>query len=235
MRYLIKGNEIRSENAAKPPSAAGKWLLAWIQRLPSNAEGLDLGCGKLRYTIPLSRRLASVIAVDSEIQLTRQQKIGSRVCSIKQYVARHLSNVRVYASDDLKWQERRYDVILCSNVLSAIPLRGTRIGLLKSAYKCLRRDGIFLVTSQFRNSHFSAWKSQRNAEIYLDGYLVHSSKRTSFYGLLDAESLRRLCTTVGFDIIESGHTKETAYVLARRPVERKGVTSQTIRIKLFPR
>jgi SAM-dependent methyltransferase len=233
MRYLVKGNEIRSENAAKPPSAAGKWLLGWIRQLPSNAEGLDLGCGKLRYTIPLSRRIASVTAVDSEIQLTRQQKIGSRVCSIGEYVARHLPNVKVYPSDDLKWQKRRYDVILCSNVLSAIPLRGTRMGLLKSAYKCLRRDGVFLVTSQFRNSHFSAWKSHPNAEIYLDGYLVHSSKRTSFYGLLDARSLRRLCVIAGFDIIESGHTKETAYVLARRSVQRKGVVSRSIRIKLF--
>lgn len=235
MRYFVKGVEIRSENAAKPPSAASKWLLNWIRCLPAEADGLDLGCGKLRYTIPLAKRIGSVTAVDSRVQLDRKQRIGSKISSVRSYAKRYLANVRICCSDDAEWRTCRFDVILCSNVLSAIPDYRTRVRLLQAAYNCLRSDGLFLLTTQFKNSHFSAWKSAPNAKKFLDGYLVRGRKGTSFYGLLNADSLTNLCRTAGFDIVESGHVKETAFVLARRAKRPRKFICKSLSINLaFP-
>ena len=76
MRYVVRGLEIRTENAAKPIGRASRWVLKWIEGLPSNAVALDYGCGNLRYTVPLAERVRSVYAVDSEYQVRRVQKLG---------------------------------------------------------------------------------------------------------------------------------------------------------------
>ena len=71
------------------------------------------------------------------------------------------------------------------------------------------------------NSHFSGWKAAHRAAPYLDGFLVHGKRGTSFYGLLDACALARLCRASGFKILSAGHVKELAYVVAKRQVKGK--------------
>lgn len=226
MRYVIRGLEIRSENAAKPASSAGRWMLDWIRKLPVSATGLDIGCGKLRYTVPLAKRISSVTAVDSAIQLSRQQTMFGTVSSVRAYASKALRNVTVCTLEDPTWRLKRYQIILCSNVLSAIPCRKTRKRLVKAAYLCLAPQGRLLLTTQYRNSHFDRWKSAQNAERYLDGFLVRGKRGLSFYGLLDAKALARLCRECGFRILQEGHVKELAYVLARRPNKRQPHTGE---------
>ena len=220
MRYLVRGLEIRSENAAKPASSAGRWMLNWIRTLPANARGLDIGCGKLRYTVPLAKRISSVTAVDSAIQLNRQATIFGTISSVRRYASRTLRNVTVCSLEDPVWRRKRYQIILCSNVLSAIPCRKTRKRLIRTAYTCLAPQGKLLLTTQYRNSHFNRWRRARNAYSYLDGFLVQGKRGTSFYGLLDASALARLCRECGFTVLEEGHANELAYVLAHRPRKR---------------
>jgi 2-polyprenyl-3-methyl-5-hydroxy-6-metoxy-1,4-benzoquinol methylase len=216
MRYAIRGLEIRSENAAKPASSAGRWMLNWIRQLPVDAHALDIGCGKLRYTVPLSRRTTSVTAVDSAIQLDRRQRLFGKLASVRAYAAETLSNVKVYELEDRTWHRKRYEIIVCSNVLSAIPCRKTRTRLVRTARTCLSARGRLLLTTQFRNSHFKRWKTARNAARFLDGYLVRGKRGTSFYGLLDAAALAQLCRRCGLRILQTGHAGELAYVLASR-------------------
>src|SRR3954451_20261754 len=121
MRYNINGTEVRSENAAKPACFAGRWVLDWMSMLDRRASALDLGCGKLRYTVHLSRLLQSVVAVDSKAQIDRVQKLFGLDCSVREYTARYLPNVSAFAFDEPQWRRSQYSVILCSNVLSAIP------------------------------------------------------------------------------------------------------------------
>ncbi len=217
MRYIIRGRQIRSENAAKPASSASRWMLRWIGTLPRTATALDLGCGKLRYTVPLAKRIAAVTAVDSRIQLNRKQLLFGKRCSVREYVSRRLLNVRVHGVDSLSWRRSRYQVILCSNVLSAVPCRRTRKALISVAYACLAPQGQFLLTTQYRNSHFDGWKTAPGTKRYLDGFLVQGRRGLSFYGLLDAHALMRLCRASGFRILKAGHVKELAYVIAVRP------------------
>jgi len=216
MRYRVRGLEIRSENAAKPASSAGKWMLDRIRELSPSAIGLDIGCGKLRYTVPLAKRISEVTAVDSAEQLRRKQKLFGKRCSIREHASTCLPNVIVRSLDEREWSRRRYQIILCSNVLSAIPSMKTRRKLVSTAYKCLARRGQFILTTQYRNSHFDSWKTSPSATRYLDGYMVKGRRGTTFYGLIGAPALRRLCETVGFRIVAAGHNKELAFVLATR-------------------
>jgi len=216
MRYTVKGFEIRSENAAKPASSAGRWLLEWIAKLDCRNSGLDLGCGKLRYTIPLSRRVKSVVAVDSQVQVDRVQTLSGTKSSVRRYATDNLPNVRVYSLNEDGWRRRSYDVVLCSNVISAIPTRKARAELVSIAHERLRHRGIFMLTTQFRNSYFSSWASDPLAIPHCDGFLVRGKKNASFYALLDSDALVKICCQQGFSIIHSGHSKELAFVLATR-------------------
>ena len=216
MRYTVCGIEIRSENAAKPGSSAGRWIIDWISTLERNGAALDLGCGKFRYTVHLARRLYRVTAVDSPEQIGRTQLLFGDHCSLREYAARNLPNVNVYAIEESGWQRRLYPVILCSNVLSAIPCARTRQEVVRNAYNRLRPGGQFLMTTQYRNSHFTGWQTDPRARRHLDGFLVAHARGTSFYGLIKAAALARLCHKTGFTVIRSGHVKELAYVLATR-------------------
>ena len=216
MRYIVRGCEIRSENAAKPASLAGGWLLKWIKDLCPQSDGLDLGCGKLRYTIPMSKRIKSVTAVDSRVQVDREQVISGERSTVRRYAAKHLENVRIHAIEDRQWQKIRFDVVLCSNVLSAIPARDVRNELVLSAHRGLKKGGAFLLTTQFHNSYFSAWSTDSRVTKYCDGFLVKGAKSNSFYALLDSDALVTICRKAGFSIVHSGHAKELAFVIATR-------------------
>jgi SAM-dependent methyltransferase len=229
MRYKAAGLEVRSENAAKPSTSAGRWVLSWIETLPREVRALDLGCGKLRYTKPLAERVISVTAVDSPVQINRKQRLFGRTSSVREYAAKSLPNVRIRTTQDRDWRRDRYDVVVCTNVLSAIPCRKTRIGLVRQAARLLSRSGRFLLTTQYRNSHFRLWESDARARPYLDGFIVNGRRGASFYALLDAEDLKDLCATKEIKVLSSGHVGELAYVLACR--RRR---SQTRRIRKSP-
>ncbi len=216
MRYTVRGLEIRSENAAKPASSAGHWVLKWIRSLPTDATCLDLGCGKLRYTVPLAKRLACVTAVDSSIQVERKQFLFGKRCSVREYASGRLPNVAIYCVNQRSWRRRRYKFILCSNVLSAVPCHKTRKAILCLAFSCLAREGKLLLTTQYRNSHFDKWKHEAHASRYMDGFVVKRRGRATFYGMLDATALSLLCKKSGFTIVDKGHVKELAYVLASK-------------------
>ena len=216
MRYSVRGNEVRSENAAKPACSAGAWLLNWITQLDSRDTALDLGCGKLRYTVPLAIALRSVTAVDSSAQLDRTQKLFGIQTSIREYAAEYLPNVRVCALEETDWRREQFGVVLCSNVLSAIPSRSIRNQVVRTAYQRLANGGVFLLTTQYKNSHFAAWGSNPRASRYCDGFLVKTTHGVSFYALLDSTALVTLCRSSGLTIIEAGHAKEIAYVIATR-------------------
>jgi 2-polyprenyl-3-methyl-5-hydroxy-6-metoxy-1,4-benzoquinol methylase len=195
-------------------------MLDWIHSLPRKTTALDLGCGKLRYTVPLARRISSVTAVDSTIQLDRKQLLFGKMRSVREYASSALGNVRVCALDDSAWRRQRYEIVLCSNVLSAVPCHKSRKAILQAAAACLAPQGRLLITTQYRNSHFAGWKAIRTAVPYLDGFLVRGKRGASFYGLLDATTLARLCRSCGLRILRSAHVKELAYVLAGRPAKR---------------
>lgn len=212
MRYNVKGNEIRSENAARSVSQASKWVLNQVSKHPKARIALDYGCGKLRYTISLLNRFEKVIAVDSDEQISRTQVIHGVKTTIREFLNdRYPNRAQAYSIPQKAWQ-RRYDFVLCSNVLSAIPSYAVRGRLLLSIRNALRKNGSALVLNQFRNSFFSALPDRDDTESYLDGWIINSRRgMTSFYAIIPPDTLGRMCRRVGLVVKEIGTAGEIGY------------------------
>lgn len=218
MRYSITdGIVVRSENAALPPERASRWLLKHISGLPSNTSALDYGCGKLRYTIPLSVRVNSVVAVDSTLQLSRHQQLKGQITSVNAYVQNNLSNVRTCPWDKSGWTKRKYGFSLCANVLSAIPDIGVRLQILTTIASLLTKPGHGLVAVQYKNTYFKSYENNPNARPYLDGWLVKVRGYYSFYGIIPPESLHEHCKKAGVPFSKCSSHGETAYAVIHRP------------------
>jgi len=214
MHYKVGSALIKTENCAKPCKQASSWVLAWIRELPRTAIGLDFGCGKLRYTIPLARRLRTVFAVDSSHQIGRRQVINGRRTTVEAYAEKSLANVQVCPIESKRWR-RKFDVILCINVLSTMPLLTVRRRVLRSLAQRLKSQGQLFICVQFRNSHFEGWRNNPRARKYKDGWLVENARGTSFYAIIPPRSLVKLCKKANLNVVKDGSRGESAFVIAR--------------------
>lgn len=217
MRYKFKGVELRTENAAKPYRQASKWLLDEISYVSSAGVGLDYGCGKFRYTIPLSRRLKRVCAVDSSYQIEREQQIANRRTTLRKYARAYMKNVVVHEIRSAGWRRMKFDFILCANVLSVIPHRAERINVLRRLARVLKPNGRILVSTQFRNTHFKLWEKDPNATWIRNGWFVKGVQGASFYAIISPTKLGQLCRDAGLSIDRMGGRGETAFVFAKLP------------------
>ena len=214
MHYRIRGRVVKSENAAKSVRQPCRRVIQWIRSLPSSYRVLDFGCGKLRYTIPLSERVRSVLAVDSEQQIRRPQRIDDVATTIPEYVRTHLPNVTACVVSESKWTRHRYDAALCANVLSAIPSRKTRLDVLSAIGGVLKKRGTLLVCTQFRNSYFSACARDPKAVRCNDGWLIDGRRGVAFYAILPLEKLIKMCAKAGLVVKEARVKGQSAFVFA---------------------
>lgn len=214
MRYRVRGLTVRSENAAKTLSQPSKYVLHWISQLPPGSSVLDMGCGKLRYTIPLAKQVRHVTAVDSEVQVNRVQIIAAVKTTLMDYAKKYLPNVVLSTVDDAKWRNRKYDYVLCANVLSAIPSHSERLAVLRRIRTVLKKRGQLLAVVQYRNTYFRDYRHNPKAIPHRDGWLVKQGEYASFYALISPDSLKRLCKLVGFGTATVSLRGESAFVLA---------------------
>ena len=216
MRYRVKGEIVRSENAAKPTGTASKAMKTWIKSLDPGASVLDYGCGKLRYTILLARRVRKVVAIDSPEQCNRIQKIGRKRTTIVAYGS-SLANVRVAMIEDAGWQSQRFDWVLLANVLTAIPHPKVRMEVLRNCASVLKPlKGKLLVVGTFANSRFRDWEGDDDTVKYRDGWIRNTNGFASFFAPIAPETIIRYCEAAGLKV-ENCHREhgETVYVTAR--------------------
>ena len=194
MHYIVNNHLIESELAAKSYKQPNKHILQYIAQLPKYKKVLDYGCGRLRYEIPLSEHADEIFAIDSEKQILR-------ITTFKQTedILSHCGcKVNLCSIESSDWKKQKYDLIFCTNVLSAIPFEGERIQLLKNAKQVLNKNGYIFISVQYRNSYFSEYSNRDDTFAYKDGWMI---KRTSgkcyFYALLKAEYIIDLCKKVG--------------------------------------
>lgn len=216
MRYRFKGLEIRSENAAKPYRQRSKFMIDQILHVSKQTVALDYGCGRFRYTIPLSRRVRHVWAVDSSYQIDREQQIANRRTNLRKYARRYLSNVSVCEAGSQVWRRKRFDFILCANVLSAIPHKADRVKVLRDLKRALRPHGLLLASTQYRNTHFKEWRTSASAVRVRDGWFVKGLRGASFYAIIPPKELQQLCLSAGLRVTRLGSKGETAFVFANR-------------------
>jgi hypothetical protein len=117
--------------------AASAYVREWIRNHVPVECATDYGCGKLRYTLELASISKRVFAVDSEVQLNRKQTIhGVAGTTIISFLQGHRNivpqSVSQFESDGCKSQ-----LVLCINVLSAVPCFSERALLMKRVARAL--------------------------------------------------------------------------------------------------
>ncbi len=214
MRYkLSSGIEIRTENAAKPASQTSKHVLALLQELPHVAATFDYGCGKLRYEIAIEPTTDTLAIVDSEVQLSRTQRLLGKENSIRSLFRK--SNY-ISSYNDVQFQKlrTRFNRGFCINVLSVIPSYARRRQVLGIIRDKLSRKGECLFVVQYRNSDFARMRAMPNARPWLDGFLIDSLRGYSFYGIISPNRLERSLTRAGFYVRNVELNDGSAYVWA---------------------
>ena len=154
MQYKIKGCYIKSQNAAKPHSQASKDVIFALRQMKGVNSILDLGCGKLRYSSYLNEVTENIYFSDSRIQLERKQMIKGSHCTVKAYVSHNYPSAKCVAVEDIGNVNARFDLIFCSNVLSAIPCEKTLAKTMSNIHSLLAEKGTALIVNQHRSSYF---------------------------------------------------------------------------------
>jgi 2-polyprenyl-3-methyl-5-hydroxy-6-metoxy-1,4-benzoquinol methylase len=212
MRYKIKGAEIRTENAAKPSSQKSSAVDDYIGAISNAHLILDFGCGKLRYSDTLVSVASKVTFVDSDIQLNREQVIRGERTTVKHYVKSNYSGCKTIPYENLEKHRSKYDVITCTNVLSAIPCKKTISEIMGHISRLLKKDGFAIFVNQHRSSYFKKYES---GEKMLHGYLYSGSKGSSYYGILDKVAMGRLLENHGYENIKTWIVGESTFSEAR--------------------
>ena len=137
---------------------------------------------------------------------------------IREYVALTMPSARAQTIEGFGRERGYYQLVLCANVLSAIPSARARANALRAIKHSLARDGVCLFTTQYRNSYFREMASRRLAQPYLDGFVVRGRRGYSYYGLIDKDQLVRLVERYEFSVRASWARDGSAFVEARPSV-----------------
>lgn len=141
----------------------------------------------------MSRKARHITLLDSQVQITRTQTIHSVKTSVELFAKNSLKNASVYYLENFDFSKQQFDFILCSNVLSAIPDKSTRVKLLDNIYNILHDNGTALITIQYRNSYFNTYNNRKGVEKYEDGWLIKKNNSYSFYGIIPPQQLIEMC------------------------------------------
>ncbi len=217
MQYSIGKRVISSELAAKPPSQASGYLVAFLKSRDRVRHALDYGCGKLRYSGHVASFAESLTLVDSPVQLDRQQRIDHKETTVRRLARQRWPNVRIEAISEFQTRQRpKFDFVLCANVLSAIPIAADRARALTAIKRRLNIDGILLVVNQHTNSHYTQVARREEVTKHLDGWLVpRGNSSASYYGILDRKRVCSILETLGYGIAEQWIEGQSNYTLAR--------------------
>lgn len=209
MQYLIGDYLINSENAAKSAKQPSMEVIKWIDNLRFTEKILDYGCGKLRYVNYLIKKCDSLFVLDSDIQLSRKQRIFNLESSIIDYVAQH-NTLKILFIKDIPSHESEFDFITCINVLSSIPNDVDRLTVLKNIKFLLKDNGKALFVTQYSDTYFTSAINNSKNILYNDGWIA-INKYNSFYGLIGSEKLTDLLDEVGLIILKVWKKNKSVY------------------------
>lgn len=216
MHYEIRpGIVVKTENAAKPEIQGSAFLKSLLGNLSPVSASIDYGCGKLRYCDAILERTETLAIVHSEIQLARVQTLKGMKSTIRETV-RGSNRVQVYNEVEFEKLNEDFDRAFCINVLSVIPVLAKRRQVMEVIRSHLRPNGICLYVVQYRNSDFNRMRSMPNARAWRDGFLIHSLRGFSFYGLISPDRLITMAKKAGFGISRVGRNEGSVYVWAIR-------------------
>lgn len=218
MHYTINEYLIKSENAALSYQQTNSQVLKYIDALPNDINILDYGCGKCRYSRQLDNKSKSIVLLDSKIQINRRQMICGTMTTVKSFANTFLHNSTVFSLEELNQLNMKFDFILCTNVLSAIPFTSKRIDVLKNINAFLKENGTALITVQYRNSYFNTYSEKRDAFRYNDGWIIPRGHDYAFYGIIQPQTLYDYCENAYLEIKEKHLNDGTVYLVVKKMI-----------------
>jgi len=218
MHYSCNGVTVFAEDAAKPASQYSSYVVDLLNELGPFRNGLDYGCGKLRYATCLYHLTKTLTVVDSTAQIERDQLLFGIRTTVREYVRKYWAATRALDVEQFRSDLRCYDFALCSNVLSSVPDCCDRTAILALVGSRLARNGRLLVSCQYTNSYFSDKMRDKETLKYNDGFLLGSSRRASFYGLIPLPKLESYVVAAGLSVCESWRHNQSAYVVAAKGI-----------------
>jgi hypothetical protein len=161
---------------------------------------LELGCGQLRNLKALKRYFASVILVDTSLQLNRPHDFGGKRLTIPEYVRRHYpeGSVTVMSDREFAISNLRPDVIFSINVMDVVPPRARRV-MLSSVCGHLPITGQFaslVPRNDSRTLHLC-----RGTREYRDGHLFPNHGAFTFYKNWSEDELQRLYRSYSLGVV----------------------------------
>ncbi|HFL4074515.1 TPA: class I SAM-dependent methyltransferase [Escherichia coli] len=191
------------------------YLCKQIKSTNKNGNALDFGCGKLRYSEQLVNKFETVTFLDSRRQLERVQIIRGVQTTIPDYVINNYKNANIVSYENIDKITNHYDFILCANVLSAIPCESTIHKVLSAIRELLKSDGEALIVNQYKSSYFKRYESGIK---HLHGYIYQNSRNAFYYGLLDVDTVSKICSDNNLEIIKSWSKAGSSYVVVGKHI-----------------
>ncbi|HFP0474153.1 TPA: class I SAM-dependent methyltransferase, partial [Escherichia coli] len=191
------------------------YLCKQIESTNKNGNALDFGCGKLRYSEQLVNKFETVTFLDSRRQLERVQIIRGVQTTIPDYVINNYKNANIVSYENIDKITNHYDFILCANVLSAIPCESTIHKVLSAIRELLKSDGEALIVNQYKSSYFKRYESGIK---HLHGYIYQNSRNAFYYGLLDVDTVSKICSDNNLEIIKSWSKAGSSYVVVGKHI-----------------
>ncbi|ENT8652648.1 methyltransferase [Escherichia coli] len=191
------------------------YLCKQIESTNKNGNAIDFGCGKLRYSEQLVNKFETVTFLDSRRQLERVQIIRGVQTTIPDYVINNYKNANIVSYENIDKITNHYDFILCANVLSAIPCESTIHKVLSAIRELLKSDGEALIVNQYKSSYFKRYESGIK---HLHGYIYQNSRNAFYYGLLDVDTVSKICSDNNLEIIKSWSKAGSSYVVVGKHI-----------------
>lgn len=99
---------------------------------------LDLGCGIGRHSIELAQRGYNVTGID----------FSERNIKMANEKSKNITNANFICADARKYKSKeKYDAVICLyDVIGSFPDEKENLKIIKTAYKCLKKDGILILS-----------------------------------------------------------------------------------------
>jgi SAM-dependent methyltransferase len=159
----------------------------------------DLGCGKLRHLSELNKRATALTLVDTEFQLSRPQREGDNVGTIRDFVLelkkRGKKQITLLNSEEFSKSALNLDVIFLVNVTDVVPAR-THLSIIRSAAQNLKSGGMIVII--FPRNDSSIMKRFTTTNKFQDGhYFTHGKVTTFIRNITNLEPLKRQLKSTG--------------------------------------
>lgn len=215
MHYKIENMIVKSENSAKPINSPSFEFIAMLQDFIDLSDTvLDFGCGKLRYTVPLSKFSNHVVGVDSKEQLTRIIQLDGKKTTLVEYSAQ-FANIELYSTSNKSWEKIVYNKIVLAHVLSSIPFDDERVKVIRMLLSVMNEQTKLIACTTHRMSYFKKWEQSERIIHFNNGYLVRTPN-PSYFGIINKDKLAEYFESNGYEIIKTFISNDNSYCICKR-------------------